>query len=132
MFMEESVLTERTGRPSTDAVPATTEPPVTPAAPAAPAAHAAARPSGAQWLAYTAVLAGITGGLAWLWLGTRQVRVGMVAVAVAVLVAALARLILPERLAGPLATRHRVTDVLVLMSLGVCILAVALVLPTPA
>jgi hypothetical protein len=48
---------------------------------------------------------------------------------VALLVAAAARLALPARLAGLLAVRHRATDVVTLIVLGVSLLTVGLVLP---
>ena len=47
----------------------------------------------------------------------------------ALLVAAAARLVLPTRLAGMLAVRHRMTDVLTLVVLGASLLTVGLVLP---
>jgi hypothetical protein len=37
--------------------------------------------------------------------------------------------VLPERGAGLLVSRHRVSDVLTLAAFGICILSVALVLP---
>jgi len=47
----------------------------------------------------------------------------------ALLVAAVARLVLPARLAGMLAVRHRMTDVVTLVVLGVSLLTAGLVLP---
>jgi hypothetical protein len=47
----------------------------------------------------------------------------------ALLVAAAARLVLPTRLAGMLAVRHRMTDVVTLVVLGVSLLTAGLVLP---
>jgi hypothetical protein len=41
------------------------------------------------------------------------------------------RLVLPERAAGLLVTRHRVLDVLALAGLGAGIMAASLVLPAP-
>jgi len=55
-------------------------------------------------------------------------RGGVVAGA-ALLVAAVARLMLPTRLAGLLAVRHRATDVVTLTVLGVSLLTAGLVLP---
>jgi hypothetical protein len=81
---------------------------------------------------YAIAVAGVLAGLVWAWQGTAQVRAGMVTVAAALLAAALARLVLPERQAGLLATRHRLLDVVIMLGLGVCILVVALVLPRPA
>ena len=47
----------------------------------------------------------------------------------ALLVAAVTRLVLPTRLAGLLAARHRATDVITLIVLGVSLLTAGLVLP---
>ena len=54
---------------------------------------------------------------------------GAVVAGVALLIAALARLILPARLVGLLGTRKRVTDVLTLTVLGVGLIVAGLVLP---
>jgi Protein of unknown function (DUF3017) len=86
-----------------------------------------------QWrnVAYGVVVAGVVGGLGWMWLGSRQVKAGMVVVAGALIFAAVARLVLPERGAGLLVSRRRVPDVLILVFLGTCIMSLALVLPPP-
>jgi hypothetical protein len=55
----------------------------------------------------------------------------MLTVASAVLVAAVLRLVLPERRAGLLLSRRRLLDVVVLAILGASIMAVVLVLPSP-
>jgi hypothetical protein len=47
----------------------------------------------------------------------------------ALLVAAAARLVLPTKLAGMLAVRHRMTDVVTLVVLGASLLTAGLVLP---
>ena len=119
----------------------------TTAGPAAPltAAAAAARSSAGtanvqararapRWanLPYALVLAAAAGGLSWVALGgLRHVQAGMLTVASALLAAAVLRLVLPERAAGLLVTRHRVLDVLTLASLGTGIMAAVLVLPAP-
>jgi len=54
---------------------------------------------------------------------------GVVVGGVALLVAAVARLVLPARLVGLLGTRKRVTDVLTLTVLGVGLIVAGLVLP---
>jgi hypothetical protein len=54
---------------------------------------------------------------------------GAVVAGVALLIAALARLVLPARLVGLLGTRKRVTDVLTLTVLGVGLIVAGLVLP---
>lgn len=82
-----------------------------------------------QHLAYTVVLAGVAAGLAWIGMGSDHIRSGMLVLAAALLAAAVARLVLPERGAGLLVSRHRVSDVLVMAVFGVCILSVAFVLP---
>jgi Protein of unknown function (DUF3017) len=89
------------------------------------------RPPRWRHLPYAIVLAGVAVGLAWMWLGSRQVKAGMVTVGGALLAAAAARLVLPERGAGLLASRRRLGDVLALACLGAGIMAVALVLPPP-
>lgn len=106
------------------------------AAPAATkhAAHAvrsSGPAGGSRWsqLPYAIALAGTAGGLTWLGLAPRHAKVGMLAVACAVLLASAARLVLPERTAGMLVSRRRLTDVLLLASLGTSILVAALVLP---
>jgi len=83
-------------------------------------------------LPYTIVFAGTAGGLAWTSLGTSHVEAGVLGVAAAVLVAAVLRLVLPERRAGMLLSRRRALDVLILASLGASIMAVVLVLPPSA
>ena len=54
---------------------------------------------------------------------------GAVVGGVALLIAAVARLVLPARLVGLLGTRKRVTDVLTLTALGVGLIVAGLVLP---
>ncbi len=81
---------------------------------------------------YVIVLAGGAAGLIWIWQGGGHgVRGGTLAVAGAMFVAALARLVLPESRAGMLASRKRFTDVVTLAALAVGLLAAGLVLPAP-
>jgi hypothetical protein len=61
--------------------------------------------------------------------GTRGGGWGGVIAGGALLAAAAARLVLPTRLAGMLAVRHRTTDVVTLVVLGVSLLTAGLVLP---
>jgi hypothetical protein len=136
-----SVTTVEQAAPVTAAGPAV---PVTAAGPATPVAEAGAdvalaateraQARAAWWaqLPYALVLAATAGGLAWIWLGTRNVHTGMMTVASALLAAAVFRLVLPERGAGLLVSRRRVADVLALASLGACIMAAVLVLPAPS
>jgi hypothetical protein len=86
---------------------------------------------GAQ-LPYLVVLAVAVGGVAWICQGQQDVRAGTVTVAGALFVAALARLVLPERRAGMLASRRRFVDVTALAVLATGLLVAGLVLPTPS
>jgi hypothetical protein len=81
---------------------------------------------------YSLVLIATLGGVTWAWMVSRQLKVGLIVVAVALLAATLARLVLPERWLGLLVARRRVIDVLIMLSLGAGLLAVLLVLPTRA
>lgn len=58
-------------------------------------------------------------------------RRGSVLLALSVLLAAALRLLLPARVAGVLAVRSRVLDVLILGGLGTGLLVLALVVPPP-
>lgn len=114
--MDESVLTKPDSRPDTDSRSVDTR-------------ARSVRTARWQHLPYAVVLAGVVAGLGWMWLGSRQVKGGMLIVAVALLMAAAIRLVLPERVAGLLVSRRRVTDVVTLVFLGAGTLAVVLVLP---
>jgi hypothetical protein len=120
------------------------------AAPAAPAAHRAARttratratrtdrttratrdtrPSKLAWLPYLIVLAGAATGMLIAWQGSKYAGRGAALIGASLLVAALARLILPERYAGLLASRRKASDVLGFAVFGAAVLAVAIALP---
>jgi hypothetical protein len=117
------------------------------AAPAAPAAHRAARttratraaratragrdprPSKLAWLPYLIVLAGAAVGMLVAWQGSKYAARGAGLIGASLLVAALARLILPERYAGLLASRRKASDVLGFAVFGAAVLAVAISLP---
>jgi hypothetical protein len=86
---------------------------------------------GAQ-LPYAIVLAIAVAGLAWIWQGQQYVRGGTLTMAGALFIAALARLVLPERRVGMLASRRRFVDVTVLAVLATGLLVAGLVLPTPS
>jgi hypothetical protein len=129
----------------------------TPAAPAAPAAYDAAsaapaghraarttratraaraaragrdpRPSKLAWLPYLIVLAGAAVGMLIAWQGSNYAGRGAALIGASLLVAALARLILPERYAGLLASRRKASDVLGFAVFGAAVLAVAIALP---
>ncbi len=97
------------------------------------ATPAAARPPRLAQLPYLVVLAGSAVGLAWMWHGGGQrTRSGTLAVSGALLIAALARLVLPEARAGMLASRGRFMDVVTLAAMAIGLLAVGLLLPTPS
>ena len=83
-------------------------------------------------LPYIVVLAGVAAGLAWISQGQQQVRAGTFTVAGALFVAVVARLVLPRRRAGMLASRRRYIDVTALAILAVGLLVAGLVLPTPS
>ncbi len=90
-----------------------------------------AKPVRVAQLPYLLVLAIAAGGLAWMWQGgIGRVKEGTLALAGAMLIGALARLVLPEARAGMLASRRRLVDVVSLAALGIGLLAAGLVLPT--
>jgi Protein of unknown function (DUF3017) len=114
------------------------------AAPAAPAGHRAARTarttrasravrdprlSMLAWLPYLIVLAGAAAGMFVVWQGSKYAGRGAGLVGASLLAAALARLILPPRYAGPLVTRRKASDVLGFAVFGAAVLAVAIALP---
>jgi Protein of unknown function (DUF3017) len=85
---------------------------------------------GAQ-VPYIFALAIAVAGLAWMWQGSIQrVRGGTLALAGAMLVSALARLVLPEERAGMLASRRRFIDVVTLAALAIGLLVAGLLLPS--
>jgi hypothetical protein len=81
------------------------------------------------WLPYLIVLAGAVGGLLVAWLGTHHAGRGAGLVGGALLAAALARLVLPPRYAGLLASRGKALDVTAFAVLGATVLGIALSLP---
>jgi hypothetical protein len=85
--------------------------------------------SGLAWLPYLIVLAGVAAGMFVAWQGSRYVARGAVLVGGSLLVAGLARLILPPRYAGLLSTRRKASDALTFAAFGAAVLAVALMLP---
>jgi Protein of unknown function (DUF3017) len=151
--VDEAMLTERDERPEAGSTLVTSAPATAPATetateteagvggtaeghavPVTPAmTPARAKASVPRWahLPYGIVFAGTAGGLFWTGQGPRHVVTGMLTVASAVLVAAVLRLVLPERRAGLLLSRRRLLDVVVLAILGASIMAVVLVLPSP-
>ena len=82
-----------------------------------------------QHLPYAILLCALVLALAWMRQSGQNVRGGTLAVAGILFAAALARLALPERRAGMLASRRRLADVAVLTALGVGLLVAGLMLP---
>jgi hypothetical protein len=105
--------------------------------PARAGAHSAGRRSGPDASAlrglaaspYLIVLAGVAAGLFVAWQGSRYAARGAGLVGVALLAAAAARLALPSRFAGLLASRGKALDTAAFAVFGVAVLAVAAWLP---
>jgi Protein of unknown function (DUF3017) len=99
----------------------------------APASHATAKGSQASSAAlvpHLVVLVCVAAGIYIAWHeGSHGGGRGGVVAGVALLVAAAIRLAVPNRLAGLLAVRHRATDAVTLVVLGVSLLTAGLVLP---
>ena len=82
------------------------------------------------WLPYLVAVGCALGGLAWMWVGgAHAAKGGTLALAGAMFIAALARLVLPESRIGMLASRKRFMDVVTLTALGTGLLAAGLLLP---
>ena len=106
-----------------------------PYAPAARGSRAGARAksSRAAQVPYLIVLVITIGALAWIWQGGIQhAREGTLALAGAMFIGALARLVLPKPRAGMLASRRRLVDVVCLAALAIGLLVAGLVLPIPS
>lgn len=89
-------------------------------------------PAGSRWLAqlpYVLVVCGVVAGL--FLVALNYYRRGSALLAAAALGGALARLILPDRMVGLLATRKKSTDVLIMVAFAIGIAAVAWVVRTP-
>ncbi|HUZ54290.1 MAG TPA: DUF3017 domain-containing protein [Streptosporangiaceae bacterium] len=84
-----------------------------------------------QQLPYLLVLFGVAAGLATIWQGVHLVQSGTLVLAGVLLVAAMARLVLPERRAGMLSSRRRFLDVALFGVLGTGLLVAGLVVPVP-
>ena len=94
---------------------------------------ARAKPPRAAQLPYLLVLAVTIGALAWIWQGgVQHAKEGTLALAGAMFIGALARLVLPKPRAGMLASRRRLVDVVCLAALAVGLLVAGLVLPIPS
>jgi hypothetical protein len=108
-----------------------------PASPA-PGSHRAARAKDGDepavtgvlaWLPYLVVLAGAAVAMFVVSKGSAYALRGIAVLGATLLAAALARLLLPNRFAGLLASRRKASDVLAFAVLGAAVLAVALSLP---
>jgi Protein of unknown function (DUF3017) len=84
---------------------------------------------GLAWLPYLIVLAGVAAGMFVAWQGSKYAGRGAALAGCSLLAAALARLILPARYAGLLASRRKASDVLAFAAFGAAVLAVAISLP---
>ena len=82
-----------------------------------------------SWLPYLLALAIAATGLFVAWQGPRHAGHGAGLVGCALLVAAVARLVLPSRYAAPLSSRGRASDVLAFAAFGAAVLVVAITLP---
>ena len=92
-----------------------------------------AKPSRAAQVPYLIVLAITIGALAWIWQGgVQHAKEGTLALAGAMFIGALARLVLPKPRAGMLVSRRRLVDVVCLAALAVGLLVAGLVLPIPS
>jgi len=83
-------------------------------------------------LPYLIVLAGVFGGLLWVWLSKTHVKGGILMFAGSLLLAAAARLVLADERAGLLVSRRRVIDVAAFAILGAGLLVAALLVPNPS
>ncbi|HXP21227.1 MAG TPA: DUF3017 domain-containing protein, partial [Streptosporangiaceae bacterium] len=85
-----------------------------------------------EQLPYWIVLAGMAVALATIREGPRHVRGGTFVLAGVLLIAAMARLVLPDHRAGMLSSRRRLWDVATFVLLGVGLLVAGLVLHAPS
>jgi len=96
---------------------------------AQPRAAQPAEPTGPAWVPYLIVLAGVAAGVFTVFQGAKYAAQGTGLLGCSLLVAALARLVLPPRLAGLLSSRRKTSDVLAFTAFGAGVLVVALMLP---
>jgi hypothetical protein len=82
-------------------------------------------------LPYWIVLVGVAAGLITIRGGNQAVRGGTLVIAGALLAGALARLVLPDRTVGMLASRRRLIDVAALALLGIGLLVAGLIAKVP-
>lgn len=82
-------------------------------------------------LPYLLVVAGTAIALATIRLGTDHLKSGTLVLAGVLLVAAAARLVLPDRWAGMLSSRRRWLDVAIFAAFGIGLLVAGLAVPAP-
>lgn len=82
-------------------------------------------------LAFWLVVAGVCAALLIMRLGTHDLRSGTFVLAGVLLIAAIARLVLPDRLAGMLSSRRRLFDAAIFAVLGIGLLAAGLGVQAP-
>ena len=87
--------------------------------------------AGWHQLPYLLIVAGTVAALAIIRLGTQHLKGGTLVLAGVLLVAAVARLVLPDRRAGMLASRRRWLDVAIFAVFGVGLLVAGLAVPVP-
>jgi hypothetical protein len=87
----------------------------------------------ARWrqLPYWLIVAGTCAALAIMRLGTHYLKSGTLVLAGVLLIAAIARLVLPDRLTGMLSSRRRLFDVAIFAVLGIGLLAAGLGVQAP-
>jgi hypothetical protein len=86
-------------------------------------------PSPLAWVPYLIALAGVAAGLSLAFNASRDAGRGAGLIGCSLLVAGLARLVLPPRYATMLSTRGKTSDVLAFAVFGAGVLTVALMLP---
>ncbi len=99
------------------------------------AGRGADKPPGTSWVTqipYALALIGVAGGLVAIRQSTPHLRSGTLVLAGALLFAALARMVLPDRRAGMLSSRRRWLDTVIFAAFGVSLLVVALVVLPPS
>lgn len=80
---------------------------------------------------YGLVVAGAVAGLLTIRLGTHDLKSGTLVLAGVLLIAALARLVLPDRRAGMLSSRRRLLDVAIFAVFGIGLLVAGLGVQAP-
>jgi hypothetical protein len=87
----------------------------------------------ARWrqLSYWLIVAGTCAALVIMRLGTHHLKSGTLVLAGVLLIAAIARLVLPDRLTGMLSSRRRLLDVAIFAVLGIGLLAAGLGVQAP-